>query len=249
MTDEQTPTRPSVMIATPMYGGMCTGVYVQGVLRTVNKLRELKAPVFWAHIMNESLITRARNELVHWFLENKYDYLMFVDADIGFDETAVLQLLAADKDVVCGLYPKKEIDWKQVSKAAREGKDNLQDYGGSFVFNMIGNDDAETDETGCIEVRHGGTGFMLIKREVFETMKSHVKSYINDVIDLGKNLNQDRIYEFFPVFIDEQERLLSEDYAFCRKARDIGYKVYAAPWVQLGHFGTYLFEGGLLPAP
>mgnify|MGYP003349668023 CR=1 FL=1 len=85
--------------------------------------------------------------------------------------------------------------------------------------------------------------------EVFETMKSHVKSYINDVIDLGKNLNQDRIYEFFPVFIDEQERLLSEDYAFCRKARDIGYKVYAAPWVQLGHFGTYLFEGGLLPAP
>ena len=132
------------------------------------------------------------------------------------------------------------------SKSAEE----LKQYSGSMVVNLVGYSGSVTvpvDQP--VEIWNGGTGFMLIKREVFETMKPHVKSYINDVIDLGKNLNQDRIYEFFPVFIDEQERLLSEDYAFCRKARDIGYKVYAAPWVQLGHFGTYLFEGGLLPAP
>jgi hypothetical protein len=61
---------------------------------------------------------------------------------------------------------------------------------------------------------------------------------------------QDRIWEYFPVFIEEgSERLLSEDYAFCKIARDNGIKIWAAPWVHLGHFGTYLFEGGLLPAP
>jgi hypothetical protein len=42
---------------------------------------------------------------------------------------------------------------------------------------------------------------------------------------------------------------LSEDYYFCIKCREHGIKVYAAPWAVLGHFGTYLFEGGLLPAP
>ena len=58
------------------------------------------------------------------------------------------------------------------------------------------------------------------------------------------------VHEFFATSIEpETNRLLSEDYHFCRVARLNGYKIYAAPWVTLGHFGTYLFEGGLIPAP
>ena len=60
--------RPSIMIATPMYGGMCTGHYVSGLLGTLNKMRQVNVPVYWAQIMNESLITRARNELARLFL-------------------------------------------------------------------------------------------------------------------------------------------------------------------------------------
>ena len=157
---------PSIMIATPMYGGMCTGTYVQGLLQTMQKMREVGVNVAWCQIMNESLITRARNELVRVFLTTEHDYLMFIDADIGFDGEAVAQLMLADKDVACGIYPKKEVNWDSVNKAALEGKKNLADYAGAFVFNMVGAGHAETDETGCIEVRHGGTGFMLIKRGV-----------------------------------------------------------------------------------
>ena len=99
--------RPSVMIATPMYGGMCTGAYVQGLLFTMRKMAEVGVKTAWCQITNESLITRARNELARIFLESEYDYLMFIDADIGFDGDAVLQLMDADKDVACGIYPKK----------------------------------------------------------------------------------------------------------------------------------------------
>jgi len=113
--------RPSLMIATPMYGGMCTGHYVQGLLMTTQKMREVGAPVAWCQIMNESLITRARNELVRVFLETNHDYLMFIDADIGFDGEAILQLMAADKDVACGIYPKKEVNWDSVKRAALAG--------------------------------------------------------------------------------------------------------------------------------
>ena len=67
MTDEikvtPVPKRPSLMIATPMYGGMCTGLYVQGLLFTMQKMREVGVNVAWAQLTNESLITRARNEL------------------------------------------------------------------------------------------------------------------------------------------------------------------------------------------
>ena len=65
--------RPSLMIATPMYGGMCTGHYVQGLLMTMAKMHEVGVNVAWCQIMNESLITRARNELVRIFLESEHD--------------------------------------------------------------------------------------------------------------------------------------------------------------------------------
>ena len=66
---------PTIMIATPMYGGMCTGAYVQGLLYTMNKLRSVGVNCFWCQITNESLITRARNELTRIFLEKEIEYL------------------------------------------------------------------------------------------------------------------------------------------------------------------------------
>jgi hypothetical protein len=240
--------RPSIMIATPMYGGMCTGHYVQGLLLTTQKMREVGVPVSWCQIMNESLITRARNELVRVFLESNHDYLMFIDADIGFGGEAILQLMTADKDVACGIYPKKEVNWDSVKRAALAGKTDLQDHGGAFVFNMIGDGHAETDESGCIEVRHGGTGFMLIKRGVFESLAPHVPTYRVSSFrnpETGE-YSKPLTYEFFATSIDASGALLSEDYHFCELVRQHGGSIWANPFIKLDHVGTYVFNGDIL---
>lgn len=240
--------RPSIMIATPMYGGMCTGNYVLGLLNSMVKLNALGVQVFWAHITNESLITRGRNELVRSFLERGHDYLMFIDADISFDSVAIMQLLAADRDIACGIYPKKEVAWDRIDLAAKMGETNLKDFAGAFVFNMIGEADAETDEDGMIEVRHGGTGFMLIKRGVFETLAPHVPTYrISTVQDpeTGEFLKP-LTSEFFATSIDENGTLLSEDYHFCDLWRKHGGKIYAHPFIPLEHVGTYVYSGNIL---
>jgi len=238
--------KPSVMIATPMYGGMCSGHYVQGLLKTSTRLRELGVPLFWAHIMNESLITRARNELARLFLEGECDYLLFVDADIGFDADAVCVLLAADKDIACAIYPKKEVNWDSVAKAAKDNKSDLQDYAGSFVFNM-NNKDEESDEDGMIEVRHSGTGFMLIKRRVFEELTPYVPTYrISSHKNAEGEYSQPLTHEYFATSIDETGALLSEDYHFCELFRKHGGKIYAHPFVKLDHVGTYVYNGDIL---
>jgi hypothetical protein len=240
--------RPSLMIATPMYGGMCTGAYVQGLLFTVAKMRELGVNVAWCQITNESLITRARNELARVFLESGHDYLMFIDADIGFDANAVAMLLAGDRDIACGIYPKKEVNWDSVKKAAREGKNDLHDHAGAFVFNMVGSGDVETDPEGFIEVRHGGTGFMLIKRGVFEHLAPYVPTYrVSSFQDpetgeYAKPLT----HEFFATSIDDSGALLSEDYHFCELWRKHGGKIHAHPFIRLTHTGTYTYDGDIL---
>ncbi len=251
MTDEikvtPAPKRPSLMIATPMYGGMCTGLYVQGLLFTTQKMREVGVNVAWCQIMNESLITRARNELVRVFLESDHDYLMFIDADIGFDGEAILQLMAADKDVACGIYPKKEVNWDSVKRAALAGKQDLEDHGGAFVFNMIGGD-AETDGQGFFEVRHGGTGFMLIKRGVFEFLAPYVPTYRTNSFFNPETGEYDKplTYEFFATSIDASGALLSEDYHFCELVRQHGGSIWANPFIKLDHVGTYVFHGDIL---
>ena len=242
--------RPSIMIATPMYGGMCTGGYALSLLGAWQTLTQLKCETYIATLMNESLITRGRNDLARMFLERDADYLMFIDADITFPKDAIPALLLADKDVVCGVYSKKEISWDSVSKAAKAGKDNLVDYSGSFVFNMIEaqGEHAEVDDSGVIEVRHGGTGFMLIKRSVLEKLKDHVPTYRRTSFrdqETGEYIHP-VTHQFFDTSIDSTGALLSEDYHFCELWRKHGGQVYAHPTIKLDHTGTYVFGGDLM---
>ena len=202
-------------------------------------------------LVNESLITRGRNALVNQFMKTDADYLFFIDSDIQFYGDQVLPMIDADKDIICGIYPKKEINWQQVAKGVKNGEDvnNLKHYTGSWVLNLADYAGSVTVPVGDpLEIWAGGTGFMLIKRKVFEQLKDKTPSYINDVVDLANaNAPRERITQYFTESIEpETERLLSEDYHFCRQWRLQGGKIYAAPWVQLSHHGTYAFDGRLM---
>ena len=244
-----------VFVATPMYGGMCLGFYAQSLLQTPPVLAQHGINFSFCAMFNESLIQRARNALVNQFLKKEEaTHLMFIDADIRFDPVDIVRMLQADKDIICGIYPKKEINWFTVQRAVEQfvPTDQLKNHTGSFVVNLVGGaHEAVVDLNSPLEVLNGGTGFMLIKRQVFEKLKKKVPSYVNDVLDLAGQQGPDLIHEYFPVVIDkETNRLLSEDYAFCQLARKKGkMKIYAAPWAKLAHVGTYIFEGQPVPAP
>ena len=242
--------KPKLFVATPMYGGMCHGVYTQSVLSMPGVLAQSGIEVVFSFMFNESLIQRARNLLSANFLKTDCTHLMFIDSDIRFNPADIAKMVEADKEVICGIYPKKEINWSTVRTAMDSGitGDSLKYHTGSFVVNLV---DYANEVTVPIyepvQIWNGGTGFMLIKREVLEKLQTVVKSYVNDVLDLSGTMGRERIYEFFPVFIEEgTERLLSEDYGFCKIARDNGISIWAAPWASLAHMGSYLFEGQLL---
>jgi hypothetical protein len=245
--------KANIFIATPMYGGMCAGYYTQSCLQLSSLLNGQGYGASFSFMFNESLITRARNGLTKAFLKSECSHLLFIDADIHFDPNDIIPMIEADKDIICGIYPKKEIHWAGVENAVKAGvpTDKLKNYTGSFVVNLV---DYASDVTvpmhEPVEIFNGGTGFMLIKREVFNTLKPLVPKYTNDVHDLGKHLTGDVIDEYFATSIeDETNRLLSEDYHFCHIWRKQGGKVYAAPWAKLSHIGTYAFDGRLTPAP
>lgn len=243
--------KAKIFICTPMYGGMCAGYYTQSLINLVGVLSACGYQSGCSFLFNESLITRARNLLAHNFLQSDFTHLMFIDADIKFDGREVPMMIEADVPVICGIYPKKEINWPQVKKAVDNGVEGyaLSEHTGSFVVNLKHyTGDVIVAANKPAEIWNGGTGFMLIKREVFEQMKDKVPHYTNDVIDVHGHMQAGAsIAEFFTTSIEpETNRLLSEDYHFCRICRENDIKIYAAPWLNLGHLGSYLFEGKLL---
>ena len=248
MTDKK-----HIFVATPMYGGMCSGYFTNSLISMTNVMKQVGWDMSFSSMFNESLIQRGRNALAHQFLKSPCTHLMFIDADIKFDAAQIPPMVDADVDIICGIYPKKEINWHGVEKAVKEGVevDKLTTRTGSLVVNLVDYTGSVTvPENKPVEIWNGGTGFMLIKREVLEGMADKVSNYVNDVTIMNGNIGDSRIIEYFACSIEpETQRLLSEDYHFCYMARKNGYKVWAAPWVRLGHLGSYLFEGGLLPAP
>ncbi|BBX46073.1 hypothetical protein GCM10009641_61960 [Mycobacterium cookii] len=230
---------PSVFIATPMYGGMAAGTYTMALAHTPAAFFKNGVGLYYSCVLNDSLVTRARNYLTYQFLQSPASHLMWIDADIGFDPVDIVRMVQADKDIVCGIYPKKEIHWQQVAQAARDGvpAERLRDHERAYVVNLIDDSPDRISDDGLVEIANAGTGFMLIKRGVFEALSDDVPSYA-DGSTPGIALKA-----FYAVSIDPDSAnsLLSEDYHFCRLARDRGIKIYAAPWVRLNHMGTYIF--------
>ena len=247
------PKKIHLFVATPMYGGQCFGYFTQGCLQLQKACTNRGIDLTFSFLFNESLIQRARNLLAAAFLKSPCTHMLWIDSDIRFNPEQIFKMIESNVDIICGIYPKKEINWLTVRNAMNAGvPDNeLKHHTGNFVVNLVNYEETITvpiDQP--IEIWNGGTGFMLIKREVYEGMIGKVPTYLNNVMDLMNKQNGETINEFFATCIEEETKLLlSEDYYFCKKARENGFRVWAAPWVDLAHIGTYAFEGQLLKTP
>src|SRR3954466_10006635 len=108
-----------LFVATPMYGGACMGPYMKSCLDLNTLCLKYGVTVQFFFLFNESLITRARNYLVDEFLRSDATHLMFIDSDIDFNPMDVIALLALDKPINGGPYPKKTIAWEKIYDAVK----------------------------------------------------------------------------------------------------------------------------------
>ena len=244
--------KKSIFVATPMYGGMNHGLYAKACLDLQAICMQYGIPVKFSYLFNESLITRARNYLVDEFLHRSdFTHLLFIDSDIHFDPRDVIAMLALDKEVIGGPYPKKSIKWSSVKKAIDKNENiqlqDLEKVAGDFVFNPVKGTE-QFSVTEPLEVLEIGTGFMMIKREVFTKFEEAYPQLRYKPDHIGQaNFDGSRyIHAFFDTVIDEKsERYLSEDYMFCQWWRNIGGQIYLCPWMRTDHIGTYHFKGDM----
>jgi len=243
-------------IATPCYGGQLNEPYFRSTIKLMTFFNQHQIPLAFGTIANESLVTRARNVLLAYFLNSEYTHLLFIDADIEFQVEDVLKLYYHDRDVVVGAYPKKGVAWQRIRESMQDpaaknkqfSDKDIAAFGSDYAINFKFLDrDAKSVsvDRGVIKLHDAGTGFMMIKRDaILKMIKAYPELKYNNDVALGTNDLGDNFYALFDTMIDPiDRRYLSEDYTFCRRWQELGGDIWLDPSISLNHYGHFCFQG------
>ncbi|MCW3477360.1 hypothetical protein [Limobrevibacterium gyesilva] len=215
-----------VLVGTPMYGGQCYDSYLHGML---DLRAECLARGLPCHVMttrNESDIVRARNHILAEFVASSCSHLVFIDSDIGFRGTDVLRLIAHGQDLVGATYAKKNPH--------------------AVDFAYVPLDRAPRLASGLVEVAALPGGFFCIRRDAVLEMTGAYRDlrYVKAPQELKGEPWEHHLYNLFGTMICPQSRTYwTEDYAFSRRWRDLGGKIWLDPAIILEHSGTSVFTG------
>lgn len=260
---------PKLYILTPCYGGMCYINYMTCLINTLTLFRQLNFPVQVEFCKNDSLISRARNNLIARAMHDKsMTHVIFIDNDITWDPMDVIKLILNEKDLVGGIYPLKNYDWsklvsdpqnpyntnviqqwlkkknesqlKNIVSDERMIQHNLLKYNVNYLDSVL-----EIDNN-LAKVRHLATGFMMIRRNVLTKMMEKFPStkYVDDVNFLRPEENE-FAYALFDCGVEEGH-YLSEDWLFCSRWKNMGNEIWIDVSIQLTHTGLEDYCGSYI---
>ena len=241
---------PFIYLAVPCYGGNLNLFFVKSMLALQQACREKGIGLHIDLMGGDALITRARSRLAAQFLAHpSATHLLFIDADIGFKPQTVFRLLDAGHEVAGAVYPLKHIDWEKARAAAKAGVEDIQAASLGYVVRFLPTPDKSVHvEEGFAKVSYAGTGFLMIRREALQKLVDAHPELKAGMGDMADGRTQEAVMVFETMIEPETGRYLSEDYAFCRRWRDLGGEIWADFEARLTHVGHAAYTGSLIQA-
>lgn len=213
---------PTIMVMIPCYGGKIFLETVESLLELQREGIENGIDILWHFNPRCSLISQGRSIMSSnvYKVDKTWTHMLWVDADVGFSMDDVWKLLIADKDIVGGLYPLKSFPIKWASAS----------------YPTIDN---QHEDKKLVRTDYIANGFMLIKREAFAKMYDHYKEELK-----FRYWDDDHYVDLFQPIIDSERNNLymTEDYAFCKRANDIGLETWIHNKINLSHTGMQRFS-------
>jgi len=260
---------PHVHILTPCFGAICYVNYVHCLITTMETFRKYNIGISVDFCKNDSLVSRARNNLVARAMNNpKMTHIMFIDNDITWDPIDIIKLLLSNKQLVGGIYPLKHYNWdflindKKNPNSNNITKDWINNKNNSQFKDLISDDNMLQHkmlsynvnyltntinvENNLTKVKHLATGFMMIQRNVFDSLFKAFPStkYTDDVSFLRPEENK-YAYALFDCGV-EDDHYYSEDWMFCHRWTKLGGAVYIDVTINLTHTGIEDYKGSLI---
>jgi hypothetical protein len=237
------------VVVSPSHDGKFFQNYVTSLLNFTIEAERAGMRMQVLFHQGESLVTRARNNCVAQFLANPdWTHLFWIDADIGFSAQAAFRLLLSGYDIAAGVYPLKRENWPAEGVPAGTTQQQFEATFTRYTVNAKASEttaqvELEVQPDGFMKMTEAPTGFMVIKRAVFERLMASYPD-LNYVPDSIGETDRGLHYRFFDVMVDpETRRYLSEDYGFCRLWSGLGESIYIDANSNLSHQGAKMYRG------
>ena len=214
----------SVFIALPAYDFKVSLKLAISLARFAQSAPQHGINIQIGSICGCSVVSRARNLLVQDFLETDCTDLLFIDSDINFVPEDIYRLMAWGSD------PKKGIV---------AGVPRVRETKATYIMALDHdeNNALTMDAMGLVRAKRVATAFMLVRRDVFETLvEAHPEWNYYDP-------RTDRTLSAVFDFKVTEEGYMGEDFLFCDRAREHGYEVWVDPTIKLGHMGVQEYMG------
>jgi hypothetical protein len=218
-TRQATLTGRRLFIGIPAYDGKLNIKTAFALAQLMPKAMGLGVSVTLSDLSNCSIITMARNALVHEFLKTDCTELLFIDADVVVNSDDIMRLMAQSggKDITAGAYPRRAKDAK-------------------FFADVYYNDNGDLEFEGSLmRVKRAPTGFMLIQRHVIEQL---VAAHPEWTYEKSPTEKMSAVFDFAIV----DGKYVGEDYLFCDRAAQMGFTAYIDVDISLPHVGQETFE-------
>jgi hypothetical protein len=253
-------------ILTPCFASLCYVNYVHCLMATVELFRKLDIPLKIEFCKNDSLVSRARNNLIARAMSDpEATHFLFIDNDISWDPLDILKLLIAEKDLVGGIYPLKNYDWEKLVKDPQNPYNSnviqtlLKKKNDSQLANLL-SDSAMIQHNllkyninyvnqyleinnNLAKVKHLATGFMMIRRSLLaHMMKAFPSTKYRDDVNFLKPEENAMAYALFDCGVEEGH-YYSEDWLFCHRWTKMGGDVFVDVSINLTHTGIEDYRG------
>ena len=250
---------PKLCILTPCFGSICYVNYIDCLIKTLTLFRHFNFDVDVIFCKNDSLISRARNNLIAKAMSDpKMTHMIFIDNDISWNPVDIIKLVISEKQIIGGTYPLKSYKWSKLTDpAAIQGF--IDKRNNSILKDMISDNEMVRFnavnynvnylssnlqvEGNIAKVRHLATGFMMIRRNVIEKMFKAFPStkFVDDINFLEPHENE-FAYALFDCGV-EDGHYFSEDWMFCERWNKMGGSIYLDVTVNLVHTGIEDYKG------
>jgi hypothetical protein len=238
----------SLTIGTPCFGGQVSWLYTVSLLKLQKAFAQRGWSLSFLVQAGDALVTRARQTIVSHFLNDPGGtHLLFIDADIGFEPEQVFRLLEFGADFTAAVYPVKQINWELLPAAVQAGRQPLESAALSYVLERDPATELVT-RNGFVKARYAGTGFLMIRRSVLETMIERYPElrYTQEHKADDPLTHSPWRSALFNCIVDRATGFyLSEDYSFCRRWTDMGGEIWVDYKSRLNHVGVMVYRGNM----
>jgi hypothetical protein len=189
-----------------------------------------------------TLIAWARNTLASLALEQGHSHLLFIDSDIDFPPDLIRRMLAFDQPIVSAVCPHRILDVQRFHAMSRAFDEPAAAWARSLSFVMeLEHPPVERD--GFYRAKRTGTGLMLIKREVFETLRDTCPELYRPAAgSYYEHQGLRHVLQCFDPAYDENGVAMGEDVSFCRRWQAAGGELWVVYDDTVGHVGPFVFR-------